>query len=339
LNDLSTLVVGDMHVTTSELEDSGRLIDGISSLPYKRVVFTGDQFHTHSVLHLEVVNFWHSVVERLCQDGKILFFLVGNHERSTSGSGPHALQVLSHFFKYNPNCGKIIDRPTVVPSMGVAIPYCHTHDEFEEMQKQAFKISAGEHILLCHQTFAGAEYENGFYAQDGISLDKLLFTKVISGHIHKSAVITNGRVIIEYVGSPRWRTKSDSGQVKHMIAFPGGVGGGAVYIPTDTWCTPIEQLEDADGDQDPLSNRKWPNSKLTVTVRGTPERVRIRAAELQARGIAVLPRPTAQVAPRVSESAPVMSSFRSFIKEFKAPNGTSGEELIDTAMRYEQWQR
>jgi hypothetical protein len=85
--------------------------------------------------------------------------------------------------------------------------------------------------------------------------------------------------------------------------------------------------------------RQWGNSKLTVVVSGDPVRVRTRCAELKARGIAVLPRPSTRAAPRVSESAPVMKSFQDFLSAYKPPGGTTGKRLAELVNGYPQWQQ
>ncbi len=339
---MSLLFVGDPHATVAEIPDLQKLIDGIIGLPYQTVVFLGDQFHTHSVLNLDVVDFWQRAAWRLKEAGKICWFLVGNHDMSTSGRGPHAMTTLRGFVEPE----HIVDHPRVIADGIVAIPYCHGHEAFDKAQRQAARFAEDQGsrpldqwTLVCHQTFAGAQYENGFYAPDGFPLDKLVFKKVISGHIHNaSEIVAESGLRIKYVGSPRWRTASDAGQSKYLLAYPQGIRGVLQLHDTSDWCSPIEVIEDDNDAFNPLESRRWENSRLTVIVRGEPDRVRRRCAELQALGIAALPRPASTAAPRVSEQAPVMKSFQDFLLAFKGGYGTQGQRLAELVNGYPQWQ-
>ena len=73
--------------------------------------------------------------------------------------------------------------------------------------------------VVCHQTFAGSDYGNGFYAKDGINPDLIPQKKIIGGHIHSGQEF--GKVF--YVGSPRWRTLTDANQDRAiwLIEFDG----------------------------------------------------------------------------------------------------------------------
>lgn len=337
---MSLVFVGDPHATAAELPDVQALIDGLCSLPYAVIVFLGDQFHTHSVLNLEVIAFWQRAVKQLDAAGKTVIMLVGNHDMATSGKGPHALQTLAG------SAATIVDEPLILADGIVAIPYCHGHDEFDMMQRRALGMvqaradaKPSEWTLVCHQTFAGAQYENGFYAPDGFPLERLVFRKVISGHIHAAAeIVDENGLRIKYIGSPRWRIESDAGASKYVLGYPQGIRGTLQLHDTSKWCRPIEVIEDADDAINPLDARRWPNSKLTVVVRGEPDRVRRRCAELRTLGVAARPRPVSTAAPRVSEGAPVAKAFQDFIRNFQTPHGTSGDRLVQmTNDRYPQW--
>jgi UDP-2,3-diacylglucosamine pyrophosphatase LpxH len=334
---MSLLFVGDPHVTPTELEDAKGLIQGILARPEKTIVFLGDEFHAHSVLHLDVIDFWQSATSRLLAAGKRVVFLVGNHDMATSGVGAHAIQSITGF-NHCPGV-VVVDRAMVIADGVVGIPYQPTHRDFEHEQEQALILANGaaDAILVCHQTFAGAQYENGFYAPDGLPLEKLRFRNVISGHIHRGATLQHDGGKVTYVGSPRWRTKSDAGEDKYVLSYPQGAGGDREFVRTGYWCTPIEVLDDTGGDIEKM--RRWKHSRLTIVVSGEADEVKARCRELSAAGYAVLPRPRATAAPRVSESAPVMKSFQDFVGKFRGPHGTPGDRLAARALEYKQWQQ
>lgn len=349
---MSLVFVGDPHATAAELGDVQALIDGICELPYQTVVFLGDQFHTHSVLNLEVIAFWKRAVYKMKNAGKEVWMLVGNHDMATSGKGANALITIEDALS-RPMDSRIIDKPKIIADGIVAIPYCHTHEEFDAAQRKAYDLvkvwrepmfgkpgdDPSSWTLVCHQTFAGAQYENGFYAPDGFPLEHLLFKRVISGHIHAAAeIVGENGLRIKYVGSPRWRIESDAGQRKFLLAYPQGIRGVLQMHDTSKWCRPIEVIDDTDDSFNALEARRWENSKLTVVVKGEPDRVRRRCAELQAIGVASRPRPTATAAPRVSEGTPIAKSFQGFLRGFKTPYGTAGDRLVELANDcYPQW--
>lgn len=325
---MSLLLVGDPHVTASEIADAQALIDGIKELPYDKIVFLGDLFHKHDVLELSVVTFWRRAMGELCALGKQVYVVLGNHDMAANGKGGHALNTIRDIVQASR--GRIIDRPTCIAGEPyVGVPYCHHEADFLAAVEEARKLVGDQYFdrytLLCHQTFNGAQYENGFYAPDGFDLEAVPFKRVISGHIHMAQSL-GGR--LQYIGSPRWRTRSDANEAKFILGRDDkSEDQASVIYGTAKWCRPIEVIEDG-------QPRQWENSRLTVIVRGSPEHVRARTAELAATGAAVLPRPTVSAAPRVSESqGSVAASFKQFLLTFKAPNGTSGDKLADLGCR------
>ena len=271
LSEASTLVVGDIHVTPDELDECRALINGIIELRakhgYEVVVFLGDQFHTHSVLSLQVVAFWRWAVSALRAAGYRQIHLRGNHDMAANGDGPHALEVYRELLD---PLDFIVDGATSADG----ILFIGHHVNEEDFQATIQKMCPGHEprLVVCHQTFEGAQYENGFYAPDGFDQTKVPGIKIISGHVHRRAVL--GKVV--YEGSPRWRTKSDAGEAKCVVGYPKGMLGDFVTHDTSAYCTPIEVVEDTEGSS---FSRRWVNSKLTVVVKGKPEFVKARAAQ------------------------------------------------------------
>jgi DNA repair exonuclease SbcCD nuclease subunit len=199
---IKVLLVGDMHVVPEELQDCQKVIDairdtvvwGIKNSKIDTAVFMGDQHHTHAVVRLEVLSFWR---EALLELGKLckVVLLKGNHDAPADiNSRIHVLEA----YEGLPNV-VVIDKATTIDGIDF-VPY---------MPAQAFVETVKDlkaPTLICHQTFQGAQYENGFFAHDGIELSLTPHKHVFSGHIHTPQSWDK----LIYVGSPRWRTVSDA---------------------------------------------------------------------------------------------------------------------------------
>lgn len=315
----STLVVGDIHATADELPDCQALIDGIVSLKkkYSTVVFLGDQFHTHSVLSLQVVDFWRNAVTVLKEAGYRQIYLRGNHDMAANGEGPNALEVFRELL----GNGDCIVTGGYEEDGVLFLAHQVVQKNFEKLVHSKLNPD----LLVCHQTFEGAQYENGFYAPDGIDQNVVPSGKIISGHVHKNAQL--GKVF--YPGSPRWRSASDAGEHKALFGFPDGMVGEKVVVhPTSAWCTPIEIVDDTENKP---FERQWANSKLTVIVKGSPEFVKARAATLESQDFAVRRRPDLRASAKVSESQPIGTSMTEFMKSYRGARGTPGDRLAAMA--------
>lgn len=307
------ILVGDVHATPSELEDCCRLIAGIGTLRSvaDTVVFLGDQFHTHALVHLEVVDFWVKAVRALQSQGFKVVMLVGNHDIETCGQlHPNALETLQ-------GTGVVVvDKPMTMELPNVAfVPYIHDGAEFVRLANEQTAP-----ILVCHQTFQGAQYDNGFFAPDGVDQAQLRATSVISGHIHSQATI--GKVW--YVGSPRWRGRDDANKEKAVALFDFREQRLIESISTATWCSPIVAY-DLTPESAPIGD--CGDARVNITLRGPAEWCRSEYQRYKQMGFSVRQLPDVAAAPRVSESAPVGESFARFLDTFKTPHGTSPEVL------------
>jgi len=179
------LLVGDVHATPEELEDCQRLIDHVVAVARLRrvgaVVFMGDLYNTHNVMRVEVLAFWRRAFKTLNDAGLDVYVLVGNHDYAGEGLQIHAL--MAHEEQVT-----VVDRPMVLGHAGVLmLPYFSDRQAFVEachveIQLDGRRVEGGS--VLCHQTFEGSKYENGFYAPDGVEPNLLPQKYVISGHIH-----------------------------------------------------------------------------------------------------------------------------------------------------------
>src|SRR5208282_3433609 len=87
------------------------------------------------------------------------------------------------------------------------IPFIPDNREFVRICNQEVPHDA---ILLCHQTFEGSQFENGFYAPEGVDQTLIPQKVVISGHIHNRQTV--GKVT--YIGTPRAVTANEANQDK-----------------------------------------------------------------------------------------------------------------------------
>jgi len=208
---MKILVSGDPHVKISTIETGKRflafLADSIKKVKPDRVVILGDLFDTHAVMRVEVLNAWVRFLTEItfqCPANFQCYLMVGNHDKAGPSSSEHALVGLARF----PNV-TIVEGPVHDQRM-VFLPYYHTFEEFE-----AALPPSGE-ILFCHNTFNGAQYENGFYDPNGFPVESVAgFKTVICGHVHKSQKIEN----IVYVGSPYAFGFQDAGETKGLHVF------------------------------------------------------------------------------------------------------------------------
>lgn len=210
---MKLLLVGDPHVTVDELDDAQALVDFVSvkadANSVDAVVLLGDLFHNHAVVRVEVLQFWQHAFAVLAAHRPV-FALVGNHDRpNDTATSAHALQTL-----HAPHRGvHIVDAPLTSDSGKVLLmPYMADNDSFVKAV-----TATKPQILICHQTFSGAAYDNGFYAPDGVDPVAVGVPLVIAGHIHTPQTIKWEGGIVDYIGSPRWRTLSDANVAKNVV--------------------------------------------------------------------------------------------------------------------------
>jgi DNA repair exonuclease SbcCD nuclease subunit len=314
------LWIGDPHATPEDLRDARALIGHVEDVARRErpdvIVLAGDLYHTHAVIHAEVQLFWREAFEAL---GKLAEVVVikGNHD-APGDQGSKATALLAHLDQveavlYEPRVyGKLLfcpytDGETLV-RWSNEYPECTT--------------------LFCHQTFDGSTYENGFYAEDGIKVERLAQERVISGHIHTPQSFFR----VWYPGAPRWRTLSDAnveraiwimdfdqdGALQHKKAFDTGAVCRRIFAVVDTDSNPLdpEQLPRKDGDV------------YHVEIRGPQAFIDERrplwdAFGARVRGI----RSDGQAKIKVRESDGVAVAFRKWLTVFTPKNGTDKDVL------------
>lgn len=323
---MKVLYVGDPHIKPECLDEGKELIYFITKTVKKEgvdhVVFLGDLFHTHSIIHLSVLGFWKWAFEWLAEqlpDAEV-WALVGNHDMSGKfGDYNHSLML---FHEY----ANIVDEPRDAPWGALMLPYNPDPEDFVE---HANDCKGDNKILICHQTFLGSKYENGIYAKDGVDPNLLNFDEIISGHIHTPQKF--GKVW--YPGSPRWQTIADA-NVERAIWL---TDHDKVYFsfPTSSVCKPIYSFIEREGCERieiPSSN-----ASIIVDVIGSEKYVKDRAEELESLGVKVRRFPVSSKVTRVKESDGLQVSFTKFIKEYKSKMGTTSDRIMQIAEGRISW--
>jgi DNA repair exonuclease SbcCD nuclease subunit len=258
---LKIIRVGDPHIRPNNIEESGRLMEFVEKTATEtkadRIEILGDLFHTRLAKNFETI------------------VLVGNHDMPGNiGSDSHALTV---FKKSKYEKLKIIDKPIQIGFFGY-MPYYHENSEFERDANKLFH--SGTSVLVCHGTFAGSQYDNGFYAPNGINPDGLPFHTIISGHVHKEQIIANGKV--DYPGTPKWDSASDANENKGIWYYEHDDITGKVLarkcISTASICVPIVSFVWLEGETEPSIPL---NSRATVELVGSSDWVSKKKNELK----------------------------------------------------------
>lgn len=220
------LRVGDPHVQIKNLEDSQNLIDFIVQTAMEEKVdvieFLGDLFHTHAILRIEVIDFWKRAfkqIENIPHNNIQCRVLVGNHDQPGSKEKEQEMNALNIFDETPPEVHSsrgrryIINKPMIIGGIAY-IPYMSDEEAFLKAAQDLYDKGATG-LLVAHQTFTGAQYENGFFSEEGIDPALVPQTEVISGHIHKNQQV--GKCL--YPGTAKWDTMSDANQPKGIWIF------------------------------------------------------------------------------------------------------------------------
>lgn len=307
------LIVGDYHAESSDLGDcyslSDFIIDKAKALKAK-VVFTGDQYHTHGVINAEVQKFWYDFYDKL-PFGSIS--LVGNHDKPGSANSM-ATAMLAHMKQT-----QVVREPMVIDGI-LFVPYVHTADEFVQICKTFSKIKT----VICHATFSGSKFENGFYAPDGVDPDLIPQESVISGHIHAPQEF--GKVW--YVGAPRWRTISDAGierAIWNVDFDEEGTMLDRFPFSTGSVCRKIIQL--IDKEESPSNDLFLSGHDYRVDIHGDAAFIEQRVAHWKALGARVRTFQKQEELAQVSELEGIEVAFQKWVDGYQASRCTTTGQL------------
>jgi len=317
-NSYKIILVGDLHSKNSNLEETKKLFEFIDvqakSYGIKDIFLLGDLFDTHGIVHLPVTYCYYELFNKYSNLN--FYCLVGNHDYVVHGSqSKHALVAF-----YNlPNVvviDSVDDEPFTYQCEGIqfdCIP--HTTDEyFYELCKKK-----KSDVLLCHHTFIGAQYENNFFAPNGIDLSQVLYSKIVSGHIHKQQSV--GKVY--YPGTPRWLKESDANEEKGIWLWDGLEQ--YQFIATDTVCQKIHNLYIDESTNLNIDINE--NHRYILNVKGDFNFVE--KVSGQFKNLAEIRQvPVEHKKVLVKESEGILNSLQDFVKyKYKTIYGVDNEEL------------
>jgi DNA repair exonuclease SbcCD nuclease subunit len=200
------LLIGDPHGQPNNLIDLGKIFDlaELHAGDVDGTILMGDLFHTHRILQQEVISFYKNNLERIAgtqQDVPVV--LVGNHDMV--GPTNDSLNAVS--LTLEGYCTPVVKATKLFDGVW-GVPFIADKEKFIEVCKGI----PADAILLCHQTFDGSKYENGFYAPDGLDQKLIPQSFIVSGHIHSHQVIDG----VTYIGTPRAVTAGEANQSKFI---------------------------------------------------------------------------------------------------------------------------
>lgn len=314
------LYVGDVHATVDGLEDCRKLISFIERIAYKhrpdRIVFLGDQYHHHGLMHVEVMAFWKQAFNELSPSRIVL--LKGNHDApGDESTTSHAL------IAHEADVFKVVDKPEVIGNI-LHLPYYHSAEEFVSVCKEY----PATYTVVCHQSFNGGKYDNGIFMEGGVEPEQIPQTLALSGHVHTPQEFSK----VWYVGAPRWRTLSDANSDRFVWLVDHDALGRVVEkqsFDTSEVCQRI--VAGVDSPEDPLTVPENLNWRYMIDIKGPVDFVNERKAfwkkTLPASRIRTFST-TKKVKREVKESEGVEKSLGAYFKLYTPPNGTSKETLL-----------
>lgn len=279
---MKILRLGDPHVTPSNLEESDRLMEFVVKTAYEKKVdrleILGDLFDTHAVVRAEVLAFWtkwFKILGGFDGDNYIeTVVLVGNHDQKGNKESEGDIHALVSFKNFttdrhgNKENLKIIDHPTLLPSGDgkyiAYIPHISGAENFLQSARnlKACDINNKASHVVCHQTFLGATYENGIFAEDGIDINQVPFDHIISGHIHRSQTI--GKCF--YPGTARYMKSTDANNKKGFYIFEDEKA--IEFVSTDGVVTPMYTITLNEPEEVPELN---PRAKTVLELHGSSQ--------------------------------------------------------------------
>lgn len=202
---IKTLVVGDPHIQAQKLDDGRKFIERLyqTAEGHEMIVILGDLFHTFALIRSEVLSLWNEFFEKIHKKMHVVA-LVGNHDYAGQSGGSHALETFREKIH-------VVDEL----SCFAGIFYMPFYRDNEKFKKDVLALPKGA-MLFCHQSFTGAQFENGFYDPHGVDPACVKHLgEVISGHIHSKQKIQN----VWYPGTPFQHTFAEAGQEKRVFTI------------------------------------------------------------------------------------------------------------------------
>jgi DNA repair exonuclease SbcCD nuclease subunit len=265
---MKILRAGDPHVRPTNIGESHKVMEMVRSLALShkvdRIEILGDLLHTHAIIRLEVLEFWSYWLRELAEIKETLV-LVGNHDMvGDHNSISHSLSVFQQDLALQSRGLTIVDAP-MTRGIYAYLPYYHDKEHFLTSAKYLADHENAK-VLVCHQTITGAQYDNGFYAPDGIDPSLIPFDLIFSGHIHKHQILqANGKTVI-YPGTSRWDSASDVNEQKGLWLYDHDDLTGALntsqFFSTAKICKPMVSVSWTQGEDMP----KLPEGDATLYI-------------------------------------------------------------------------
>ena len=321
------LFVGDVHATPSSLSDCEKLFDLIiqtvkEDKTIKKVVFLGDLHHTHAIVRLEVVDFYLKQFKRLSEIPGVSKFnvilLTGNHDRgNNAGSDASVLSIYEQLTT-------VITNPVVLGGVGY-MPYIHNPDDFVKKTN-----SLNVDTVICHQSFVGAKFENNFPVADGVDINQIAASKILSGHIHMFQSIGNnvGKKVL-YPGTPRHMIKSDVNQEKNIFIIDMDTLDITRKVSTSI-CSVFHEFEITEQQLFPdLSNVDLSKDRVYLKVTGSKKFVDEKIKEFNGKGFLISTYIEEQEDIQIKESEGLNHSLKKYIigKEWLVNSDVLWKEL------------
>jgi len=256
-------------------------------------------------------------------------YLLGNHETTgVYGSAINALQVLDG------DPVLCVTKPVVWNDF-VLMPYFDRAEDFVKVAR-----SFSQKRMICHQSFNGAQFQEGFYDPNGVDPDDVPQQSIVSGHIHLPQRLGTK---IWYPGAPRWKTLSDANVERaiYICEYDSSQVGpvNTVTIPTDTHCRAIYALEDRPGaamvmPEIPLGA---PEPRIHIDVYGSPDHIRGRMTELDGSGYRIRTFPDQVKKIRARESDGIGAAMKKYVDAYEPRNGSTKADLQKLAAERVPW--
>jgi len=197
---LKVLIVGDLHLKKSNIQERSKLLSWIEGLTkdVDLLVYLGDVFHDHQVMYSNVHNLFSEHLHRVSIETIIL---EGNHDmwkpKDTSHSSLRSLHV--------PTNVTIVTGPTNIHNM-TFIPFLPDMNAFPNVGLCD--------VVFTHNEFKGAQ--TMFYKFDeGVEPEDINCNLIISGHIHMNQTL--GKLF--YPGTPVADGIDDANQDKGVHIY------------------------------------------------------------------------------------------------------------------------
>lgn len=313
------LLVGDMHCTRSEIPDCRALIKYIKDICVSEHIdvidFMGDQTNNHAIIDSYVMDFWSESFTELSSLVKFVNVIVGNHDQANS-KDEETIDSMSIFDTETVN---IVNKTMVLDGI-LYHAYTPNNAKFIDDCMGFPEVKT----VLCHQSFNGAKYENGFPIEDGADADKIPQQYIFSGHIHNKSKLGK----LTYVGSPRWRNVLDSNQDKSllMVDFKNGIPISQKEFPTHHAVPKMWAYKDTEDEPCVIGSEVKEGDKVCVDIYGSFSYIELRRQDFPV-SYRIRTFATARASIVVKESDGVEVALDKYLTSFDPKHGSDKTKL------------